>query len=89
MLRRLVLSLAVTAPLAAQGTAPVATVAAVVAASLVCIVPITKWPVSEALIAISIVSRSRSSPITITSGSSRNAYLSADANDGVSVPTSR
>ena len=29
MLRRLVLSLAVTAPLAAQGTAPVATVAAV------------------------------------------------------------
>jgi hypothetical protein len=49
----------------------------VVAASLVCMVPITRWPVSLALMAISIVSRSRSSPITITSGSSRRAPLSA------------
>ena len=39
-----------------------------VAASLVCMVPMTRWPVSAALTAISIVSRSRSSPITMMSG---------------------
>ena len=61
----------------------------VVAASLVCIVPITRWPVSEALIAISIVSRSRSSPMTITSGSSRRAPFRAVKNDFVCGPTSR
>ena len=45
----------------------------VLAASLVCMVPITKCPVSAALTAISIVSRSRISPITMMSGSSRSA----------------
>ena len=55
----------------------------VVAASLVCMVPMTRCPVSEALMAISMVSRSRSSPMTMTSGSSRRAPLSAVKNDGV------
>ena len=49
----------------------------------VCSVASTKWPVSAAVIASEIVSRSRSSPITITSGSSRRAARSARANDSV------
>ena len=42
-------------------------------AELVCRVPKTRWPVSAAVIASWIVSRSRSSPTRITSGSSRRA----------------
>ena len=41
------------------------------AASLVCTVESTRWPVSEAWIAISAVSRSRISPTMMTSGSWR------------------
>ncbi len=41
------------------------------AESLVCRVLNTKWPVSEALMATSAVSRSRISPTRITSGSCR------------------
>ena len=61
----------------------------VVAASLVCMVPITRCPVSAALTAISIVSRSRSSPITMMSGSSRSAPLSAVKKVFVWSPTWR
>ena len=43
----------------------------------------TRWPVSAAVSASEIVSRSRSSPITITSGSSRSAARSARANEPV------
>ena len=42
------------------------------AASRVCSVDSTRWPVSAAWIAISAVSRSRISPTMITSGSARN-----------------
>ncbi len=38
-------------------------------ASWVCRVPKTRWPVSAAVSAIEIVSRSRSSPTRMTSGS--------------------
>ena len=41
------------------------------AASLVCTVENTRWPVSDAVIAISAVSRSRISPTMMTSGSWR------------------
>ena len=51
----------------------------VLAADGVLIVASTRWPVSEAVSAISTVSRSRSSPITMTSGSSRSDALSAVA----------
>ena len=44
---------------------------------LVCNVPSTKCPVSDALIANEIVSKSRISPTMITSGSSRNAARKA------------
>ena len=42
-------------------------------ALLVCSVPNTTWPVSAAVMAASIVSRSRISPTRITSGSCRKA----------------
>ena len=58
-------------------------------ALLVCSVPNTTWPVSAAVIAVSIVSRSRISPTRITSGSCRKARLIASAKDGTSTPTSR
>ena len=47
----------------------------------------TRCPVSDAVMAISIVSRSRSSPITMMSGSSRRAPFSAVANDLVWLVT--
>ena len=59
------------------------------AAELVCSVANARWPVSAIVSAAWIVSRSRISPIRITSGSSRNAYLSALWKLLVSVPTSR
>src|ERR1043165_6292557 len=61
----------------------------VLAADGVLIVASTRWPVSAAVSAISTVSRSRSSPITMTSGSSRSDALSAAANDIVWRPPSR
>ena len=50
--------------------------------SVVCSVPNTMWPVSAAVMAASIVSRSRISPTRITSGSCRNARRIASENDG-------
>ena len=61
----------------------------VLAALEVCSVPNTKWPVSAAVMARRIVSRSRISPTKIQSGSSRRAERSAAANDSVCGPTSR
>ena len=52
-------------------------------------VPKTRRPVSAAWSAIRIVSRSRSSPTRIASGSSRSAAFSAAVNVGVSGPSSR
>ena len=52
-------------------------------------VPRTMWPVSAAVRASETLSLSRSSPITMTSGSSRSAARSARAKDWVSLPTSR
>ena len=52
-------------------------------------VPNTTWPVSAAEIAASIVSKSRSSPTRITSGSCRRARLSASEKLVTSEPTSR
>ncbi len=49
-------------------------------ASLVCSVENTRWPVSDAWIAISAVSRSRISPTRMTSGSWRRIERSPDAN---------
>src|SRR2546427_5547029 len=58
-------------------------------ASVVCSVENTRWPVSAALSAVSSVSRSRTSPIRITSGACRSTCRSAALNDSVSFPTSR
>ncbi len=58
-------------------------------ASIVCSVPNTKCPVSAALIAVDMVSKSRISPTTITSGSWRRACIKAVAKDLVSSPKSR
>ena len=58
-------------------------------APVVCNVPNTMWPVSAAVMAASIVSRSRNSPTRITSGSIRNDLRMASAKLGTSVPTSR
>ena len=58
-------------------------------APVVCSVDISKWPVSAALMAIPIVSRSRISPTSITSGSARIAWRRAIVKSGVSLPTSR
>ncbi len=52
-------------------------------------VPRTMWPVSAAVRASETDSLSRSSPMTITSGSSRSAARNARANDSVCDPTSR
>ena len=61
----------------------------VLAAELVCSVPNTKCPVSAAVKAKLMVSRLRSSPTKITSGSSRRALFSAFAKLCVIGPTSR
>src|SRR3569623_1644429 len=61
----------------------------VLAALEVCSVPNTRWPVSAAVIARRIVSRSRISPTRMQSGSSRSAERSALENDSVIGPTSR
>ena len=53
-------------------------------ASRVCSVLITRWPVSAAMIAVSMVSRSRISPTRMTSGFCRSAALSAEAKSRVS-----
>ena len=58
-------------------------------ASVVCSVENTRCPVSAALRAVSSVSMSRISPTRITSGSWRSTWRSAEANDSVSLPTSR
>ena len=56
------------------------------AAVVVCSVPNTRWPVSAVSIAIATVSRSRISPTSTMSGSSRSAARSASLNDvGVRV----
>ena len=56
---------------------------------MVCSVENTRCPVSAAVIAVDIVSRSRISPTSITSGSCRSAALRAAAYESVSFPTSR
>ncbi|MNY55565.1 hypothetical protein D3C86_1915530 [compost metagenome] len=61
----------------------------VLAAELVCSVAKTRWPVSAAVNASRMVSRSRNSPTRITSGSSRSAERSAFANECVCGPSSR
>jgi len=58
-------------------------------ALLVCSVAKTRCPVSLMVSAASIVSRSRISPTSTTSGSCRSTYLSAFLNPSVSLPTSR
>ena len=61
----------------------------VLAAPVVCSVPNTRCPVSAAVIAASIVSRSRISPTRTTSGSWRNARRKASAKFGTSTLISR
>ncbi len=61
----------------------------VAAAPFVCSVAITRIPISAAVIAVEMVSRSRSSPTRITSGSSRRADSRAVAKDSACTPTSR
>ena len=58
-------------------------------ASMVCKVDKTKWPVSAASSAISVVSKSRISPIRITLGACRKVARNADGKSLVSYPTSR
>ena len=58
-------------------------------APVVCSVAKTMWPVSAAVIAASIVSRSRISPTRITSGSCRRPRRMASAKLGTSTPSSR
>jgi hypothetical protein len=58
-------------------------------ASWVCSVAKTRWPVSAAVRAVEIVSRSRSSPMRMTSGSWRRTCFSASPKPLVSSPTSR
>src|SRR6188472_3227960 len=58
-------------------------------ASAVCSVESTRWPVSAAVSAVSIVSRSRISPTRMTSGSWRRAAFSAIAKLTASPPISR
>ena len=55
----------------------------------VCSVPSTRWPVSAAVSAVPIVSRSRISPTRITSGSWRSAARSASPKLVASTPISR
>ena len=59
------------------------------AAELVWTVPKTRCPVSAAVSAVSMVSRSRISPTKITSGSSRSAARRPVAKLPVSRPISR
>ena len=59
------------------------------AASAVCSVESTRWPVSAADSAVATVSSSRISPMRITSGSWRSTRLRARLKDSVSDPTSR
>ncbi|MNC94125.1 hypothetical protein D3C83_109020 [compost metagenome] len=59
------------------------------AALLVCRVPNTRTPISAAVIAWLMVSRSRISPTRMTSGFCRMAARSAAANEPVCRPTSR
>jgi len=56
---------------------------------LACSVHITRWPVSAKAIACSIVSRSRTSPIRITSGAWRSVFFSATCQLSQSTPMSR
>ena len=58
------------------------------ATSVVWIVERTRWPVSAAASAIRIVSGSRISPTTITSGACRTAARSAAGKSGASTPIS-
>ena len=58
-------------------------------ASSVWRVDMTRWPVSAAVSAVSMVSRSRISPTRMTSGSWRSALFSAWPKLIVSTPTSR
>ena len=58
-------------------------------ASLVCSVANTRWPVSAIVNAVWIVSGSRISPTSMTSGSSRNAERSARSKESQSMPISR
>ena len=59
------------------------------AQELVCSVPRVRWPVSAMVRAAAIVSRSRISPTSTTSGSWRRMYFSAFLKDWVSEKTSR
>ena len=61
----------------------------VCARSCVCRVAKTRWPVSAAVSATEMVSRSRISPTRMTSGSCRSTCLSAAPKLCVSWPTSR
>ena len=61
----------------------------VCAASCVCRVANTRWPVSAAVRAVEIVSRSRISPTRITSGSWRRAAFRASPKLCASEPSSR
>ena len=61
----------------------------VAAAPFVCRVPITRIPVSAAVTAMLMVSRSRNSPTRMTSGSSRSADSSALENEVACTPISR
>ena len=54
-----------------------------------CRVARQRWPVSAKVIAASIVSRSRTSPMRITSGAWRSVFLSAFSYECVSKPISR
>ena len=56
---------------------------------LACSVLSARWPVSAKAMACSITSRSRISPIRITSGACRRVFLSAASQESVSTPTSR
>ena len=58
-------------------------------AFVVCSVESTRWPVSAAFMAVSIVVTSRISPIITTSGSSRSADFRPWSKLDVSLPTSR
>ena len=58
-------------------------------ALLACSVARHRWPVSAKATACSMVSRSRISPIRITSGAWRRLFFSADSQSSVSSPTSR
>ena len=73
----------------ATGSGKTTTAAALVdETSVVCSVDRTRWPVSPAARAIRIVSGSRISPTTITSGACRSADRSAAGKSGASPPIS-